>query len=69
MNDNKRRILINQIKVKKQELKSAEDALKFWKEYKNLQNASLFEKHYERQVEDCEKFLKVLTNRLEGGDI
>jgi hypothetical protein len=69
MEDYKKQILINQIKWKEGELQSAEDALRFWKKYKNLNNAGGYAKHYESQVRDCEKQLEVLKRRLDGGDI
>jgi len=69
MDDNEKRILINQIRWKQGELQSSEDALRFWTTYRYLDNAAVYEKHYRSQVLDCEKQLEVLKRRLEGGDI
>jgi len=69
MNDNEKRILINQIKWKKEELKSAEDALRFWTNYKYLENADGYAKHYEKQVEEIKIQLVMLKHKCEEGDL
>lgn len=69
MDDNEKRILINQIRWKQGELKSSEDALRFWTRYRYLDNAAVYEKHYERQVQDCERQIEMLKRRLEGGGL
>lgn len=69
MDDNEKRILINQIRWKQGELQSAEDALRFWTKYKYLDNAAVYEKHYASQVLDCERQIEMLKRRLEGGGL
>jgi len=69
MDDNDKRILINQIRWKQGELQSAEDALRFWTRYRYLDNSEVYVKHYGNQVLDCERQLDMLKHRLEGGGL
>lgn len=69
MDDNEKRILINQIRWKQGEHQSAEDALRFWTTYRYLDNSEMYAKYYGNQVLDCERQIEMLKRRLEGGGL